>query len=451
MAYDETPGTVLDTDITAREAHVADIGNGSDAPGPSEQAHGLNGVARPASGSDVELAQADQPGTTLVVQSGKTYDGGGKLVKEIRQPDIDKKISNVVIQNYKVRGGIGIYVRGDHITVQNCDIAQVVARDGDINGVTVFGDDNVICYNDIGWTDFLVKGNADTNFGGSHTDGFQTWATESKGSSSRLKFYRNRIKGPATSDNRFVHQAFMAEGPHSHDHGGGASGSSEDWLVADNIIDVQAEHQLIKFDAIRGVVVTRNVFTGKAGKLCETGDSGTTLTFFSDNDTTGFSGPIGVPVTAGTGPASPPPGVGHGTTSSHDETHTTAIDPPATLTGSVSSGRKLMLNWTDGSRGTPARYEVHEFLKHPGATLKATVEAPTRSRVSGVLQHPATLEYAVRSIDAHGRVSRFSPTVKVDITASGGAITPGRAAGWDAGSTPIGAGKRASALKSTRT
>ena len=82
------------------------------------------------------------------------------------------------------------------VKVQNCDVAQVVARsDGDINGMTMFGDDNVACCNDIGWTDFLVKGDADTNFGGSHTDAFQTWATKSKGSSSRLKFYRNRIKG----------------------------------------------------------------------------------------------------------------------------------------------------------------------------------------------------------------------------------------------------------------
>ena len=239
-----------------------------------------------------------------------------------------------------------------------------------------------------------------------------------------------------TSDNRFVHQAFMAEGPPSQDDGGGAPGTSRDWLFADNIIDVQAINQLIKFDGVERVAVTRNVFKGKAGKLCETGTAGTTLTFFSDNDTTGFSGSIGVPVTSGTGPDSPPPGVGQGITTPGGPS-TTVIDPPATLTGSVSSGRKLTLNWTHGSRGTPTRYEVHEFLKHPDATLKATIYAPTTSRVSGALQHPATLEYAVRSIDTNGGVSRFSPTVKVDITASGGTVAAGQAVGWDTGRTPI--------------
>jgi hypothetical protein len=422
---------------------TTDHGGGGGTPVPTQQTHGLNGVARPTAGTNVVLAPADQASTRLVVQSGKTYDGGGKLIKEITQASIDTKIADVVIQNYKVRGGIGIYLRGDRIKVQNCDIAQVVARpDGDINGMTMFGDDNVACYNDIGWTDYLVKGNSDTDFGSSHTDAFQTWATASKGSSSRLKFYRNRIKGPATSDNRFVHQAFMAEGPPSHDGGGGASGTSSDWLFADNIIEVQAVNQLIKFDGIKLVKVTRNVFKGKAGKLCETGSSGTTLTFFSDNDTTGFSGSAGVPVTSGAGPDSPPPGVGQGTTTTTGGgtgggTSTTVIDPPATLTGSVSSGRKLTLNWTNGSRGTPVEYEIHEFLKYPDATLKATIEASTMSRISSVLQYPAALEYAVRSIDTHGNISRFSQTVKVNITASGGTVTAGQAVGWDSGSAPF--------------
>jgi hypothetical protein len=409
-----------------------------DAPASTQQTHGLNGVARPAAGPGVVLASSDQAGTTLMVQSGKTYDGGGKLIKEITQASIDTEVTDIVVQNYKVRGGIGIYLRGDRITVQNCDIAQVVARpDGDINGVTMFGDDNVVCYNDIGWTDLLVKGNADTDFGGSHTDAFQTWATPSKGSSSRLKFHHNRIKGPATSDNRFVHQAFMAEGPPSHDGGGGASGISGDWLLADNIIDVQAVNQLVKLDGIKRVTITRNVFRGKAAELCETGDSGTTVTFFSDNDTTAFSGSLGVQVTSGAGPGSPSPGVGPGTvTPLGGGTSPTVIDPPATLTGSVSSSRKVTLNWTDGAHGTPVRYEVHELLKHPDATLKDTIDAPATSRVSGVLQQ-GTLEYAVRSIGSTGDVSRFSPTVKVTITGSGGTVTAGRAVGWDSGSAPI--------------
>ena len=92
---------------TARRA------GGGGTSGLTEQTHGLNGVARPTAGTNVVLASADQPSTTLVVQSGKIYDGGGKLIKEITQANIDDKISDVVIQNYKVRGGIGIYLRGD--------------------------------------------------------------------------------------------------------------------------------------------------------------------------------------------------------------------------------------------------------------------------------------------------------------------------------------------------
>jgi len=73
MPYNDMSGTALDSEITAPESHITDSGDGRGTPGPPEQTHGLNGVARPTAGSDVVLAQADQPSTTLVVQSGKTY------------------------------------------------------------------------------------------------------------------------------------------------------------------------------------------------------------------------------------------------------------------------------------------------------------------------------------------------------------------------------------------
>lgn len=98
------------------------------------------------------------------------------------------------------------------------------------------------------------------------------------------------------------------------------------------------------------------------------------------------------------------------------------LAPPkiAELTGSVSSSRVLTLQWQPDDAFTA--YEVHEFLKTPESTLKATVTTP--SRVSSVLAPNQTLEYAVRGKTVAGELGPFSDRVVVVITANGGTVTP---------------------------
>lgn len=100
--------------------------------------------------------------------------------------------------------------------------------------------------------------------------------------------------------------------------------------------------------------------------------------------------------------------------------------PPAIagLTGSVSSARELTLQWQADPAFTA--YEVHEFLKVPESTLKATVTEPTRT--SGALAANQTLQYAVRGKTATGGLGSFSETVIVTIGTSGGTVEPGGAA-----------------------
>lgn len=84
-------------------------------------------------------------------------------------------------------------------------------------------------------------------------------------------------------------------------------------------------------------------------------------------------------------------------------------------------GRVLQLDWTPNP--DYAAYEVHEFLKTPATTLKATVTEP--QRVSGVLAPNQTLEYAVRGKTATGGVGPFSGIVIVTIGANNGTVVPG--------------------------
>lgn len=97
--------------------------------------------------------------------------------------------------------------------------------------------------------------------------------------------------------------------------------------------------------------------------------------------------------------------------------------PPAItgLTGSVSSARELTLQWQ--ADAAYAEYEVHEFLKVPESTLKATVAEPTRT--SGSLAANQTLQYAVRGKTAAGELGPFSSTVLATITSTGGTVEPG--------------------------
>jgi hypothetical protein len=91
------------------------------------------------------------------------------------------------------------------------------------------------------------------------------------------------------------------------------------------------------------------------------------------------------------------------------------------LDGSVSSARELTL-WWDSDDAFVA-YEVHEFIKVPEATLKATVTEPTRT--SDSLEQNQTLEYAVRGKTATDELGPFSNTVIVTIGTGGGTVEPG--------------------------
>lgn len=91
------------------------------------------------------------------------------------------------------------------------------------------------------------------------------------------------------------------------------------------------------------------------------------------------------------------------------------------LTGSVSSARALTLQWQ--ADAAYVAYEVHEFLKVPSSTLKATVTES--QRVSGSLERNQTLEYAVRGKTADDELGPLSDTVIVTITDDGGTVEPG--------------------------
>lgn len=263
------------------------------------QTFGVGGVVTPAGAI---LATADST-SRLVISSGgspgtpKVYDGKGFKVAGITVTDDD-----VVVQNYRITGATrdGVSTFGARITVQNCDIAQVSSGDdGDINAVTHFGDGFEGCYNTIGVSAALVGTLASS---GSHTDAFQTWNTPTKRSSSGVKIHHNRVVGPDRSDPRYIHQFVQAEGKDSTDDGGGGTGVSSGWLIADNDVDIDCVNQVIHLDDIDDVDITRNKIKRRAGKIVEKGSFSTGIRYWADNDATGFTGSVGVTVTPGSGP-----------------------------------------------------------------------------------------------------------------------------------------------------
>lgn len=267
----------------------------------SGQTLGVGGVPT-ASGSNVVLINSDSTSTLVISQGNRVYDGQGHTVKKIQI-----EASNVTVQNFYVRGAsnAGIYSQGSNNIIQNCDIADVREDgSGDINGISFFGNGTKILYNRI---DNLVTGDP----GDSHTDGIQTWATPSKNSSSNVVIQGNWINGPVNSDPGHIHQAIMAEGPDSDDGGGGGSGTSQNWLVADNYFNSHGTNQCLKFDDIHNVTITRNIFAGESGTMIETGSLSTGIKLYGDNTVTGdydetgdvdeFSGPGPSESSSGTG------------------------------------------------------------------------------------------------------------------------------------------------------
>lgn len=254
------------------------------------QTLGVGGIPTPAAGAGVVLISADSGSTLNITTNNVIYDGQGHTV-----PKINIAASGVTVQNFYVRGGTnsGIYSLGSNNTIQNNDIANIVS-DGDINGITFFGDGTRVLFNKI---DNLVSGDPL----GSHTDGIQTWATPSKNSSSNVTIKGNWINGPVQSDPKYIHQGVMAEGPESDDGGGGGTGVSRNWVVDGNYFKTYG-NQAVKFDDIHDVTITRNTFAGSATKIVETGSLSTGISYYRDNTVTGSYGSTGVSTIASNGP-----------------------------------------------------------------------------------------------------------------------------------------------------
>lgn len=265
-----------------RAAAVAlglDLPEAEPEPEPPAQTVGVGGIST-ASGPEVTLIDADSNETLKIRESNRVYDGQGHTVKKI-----DIRADNVIVQNFYVRGAgnAGIYSIGNNVTIQNCDIARVDdGGEGDINGITFFGDGTRILFNAIGKSDFLVTG----ELNGSHTDGIQTWNTPSKRSSSNVEIRGNHISGPPQSDPRYLHQGVMAEGHHTTDGGGGGTGVSQNWVIEDNYFRTFG-NQCIKLDDIHNVRISGNTFDGACKKIVATGRLSTGIEFASDNIITG--------------------------------------------------------------------------------------------------------------------------------------------------------------------
>jgi hypothetical protein len=242
--------------------------------GGTGQTLGIGGIATPAPASNVRLYNSDQTSRLVITQGGMIYDGGGK-----KCPGIDVKANDVVIQNFDLTNcaNYGVYGICDRVKVRNCRITQCYDNGiGDINGITLFGDDNEVSYCEIGTdTVNLVKGDA----GGSHTDGFQTWDTSSKKSTSRFLFKGNRVVGPGANDQARLHQGVMAEGPNTSDGGGGGPGRSANWTIEDCYFVVNGGSQTIKLDDIHDVVIRRCTFNGNTSKIVATGSASTGINF----------------------------------------------------------------------------------------------------------------------------------------------------------------------------
>lgn len=265
--------------------------------GGSTQTLGVGGVATPLGAI---LTTSDSSSVLKITSGGtatspKVYDGQRHTVGGI-------KISAdyVTVQNFHIRGAgnAGVYSIGTGVTIQNCEITRVnEGGEGDINGITFFGDGHKILYNRIGPN--LVEGNPK----GSHTDGVQTWNTPSKRSSSNVLILGNWIEGPTTtSDKTYIHQGVMAEGANSTDGGGGGSGVSQNWLIDSNYFGT-AGNQCLKFDDIDNVHITRNTFAGNARHVIESTELSSGTKYYSDNVVTGDYGDIGVAVSSGSGPS----------------------------------------------------------------------------------------------------------------------------------------------------
>lgn len=271
---------------------------------PGQQTLGCGNVATP---PDATLTTADS-NTPLTIKEGgtpqkwKVYDGQCKTVGAITI-----RANYVVVQNFQVRakknlgigiGGTTVDAKVHHVVVQNNDIKDVMAP-GDLNVMEMFGDNITIAYNT---AIDAITGDA----GGSHTDFVQTWNTKAGMQTTNVIIVGNRATGEPDdakeSVNTHYNQAVIGEGA-SCSAGGGGSGQSENWFVADNYWTADS-----KFCAINNVTYTRNTFAGidKRAVVIQDGSAG--FKYYSDNkvaDGGRTTVGIGATVIPGPGPATP--------------------------------------------------------------------------------------------------------------------------------------------------
>jgi hypothetical protein len=273
-------------------------------PNPGQQTLGVGGVATP---PGAILATSDKPGVTLSITEGgtadnyKVYDGQGHTIGQIKI-----RANYVVVQNYKSRPrhNLGISIgygdaKVNHVVVQNNDVKELLGGTGDLNAMEVWGDDITIAYNT---AIDAITGDA----GGSHTDFIQTWNTHGGWNTTNLRVIGNRATGEpddAKQDvNTHYNQALIGEGSDCNS-GGGGSGQSANWFIADNYWTADS-----KFCDIDNVTYTRNTFAGidKRAVVIQDGSAG--FKYYSDNkvaDGGRTTVGIGATVIDGPGPANP--------------------------------------------------------------------------------------------------------------------------------------------------
>jgi hypothetical protein len=370
---------------------------GTTTTGPGSQTLGVGGIAKPSG------AITGQGGSApWTINSGgtagnpKVYDGEGRTVGRI-----DITADYVVVQNYFInaQSQYGAYIDADNVTFQNNDIKGVkVSGDGDLNAITMFGNNIKIRYNT---AVNYVQGDP----GSSHTDFIQTWVSSSHpNASSNIQVIGNKATGPSNPSRNnsiaSIHQCLMVE---SAGHGGnsGGSGTPSDWLVLDNEF-AGSWNQEIKLDCGDRFIFARNKFTGSSDTIfafiCGTGN-----TVYSSNTFGSGYGSVGASTTSGDGPADPDGG-GTTTTTTPYPVGTYVLEYSAvTSAGTVTDTVTVTVTTTipgggGGGGGTPVGTYPSSVAVGPTATSNGSntvTVAPPPSVGAGqfqicIIQDPGT-------------------------------------------------------------
>ena len=402
---------------TATGLSYLDTGAGGSTPG---RGLGPGGIAAPPAGPGVTLITSSS-GSQLSITSSGIWDGGG-----FTRPRITIEADDVTVQNFVVTGGArdGISVRGKNVTVQNCSIYGITESTGDLNGITFFGDDFKMLYNEIGVDGLLLSGSR----GGAHVDAVQTWNNDPGEQSARVQIIGNKIVGPASSNQAYISQGVMAQGKGATDGGGGGTGESFGWLICDNEFAHSSFNQIIKLDDVNDSDIARNIFSGASGRVVHDTSLSEGNTFWSSNQITGNYGQVGMSITQGDGPPNPYAATGGGG-GAIAEYAVSAVDtsgnesprsdqapavpddttPPSTPTGLAGTpgDRRAALSWTPASDDVAVvGYRIYRDGTPVG-------EATLTSYVDIDLTNGTSYSYRVTAFDAAGNESSQSSAVSV--------------------------------------